>query len=148
MASCLICRKLSGEVAVAGGFVYEDDVVAAFHAASVERPEEPVYLGQLLVVTKRHAPRLGDLTDDEAAAVGVAATRLARSLVEQGGADWVYSAVIGTRVPHFHVQLLPRYADTPRDLPWYHVDEWEGARRGAPRRSRRSSSSCVRRMAP
>jgi diadenosine tetraphosphate (Ap4A) HIT family hydrolase len=75
MASCLVCGKLSGEVAVHGGFVYEDELIAAFHAASVERPDEPAYLGHL-VVTKRHVLGLSDLTDDEAGAVGVAAKRL------------------------------------------------------------------------
>jgi histidine triad (HIT) family protein len=130
MASCLICQKVSGQVAVPGGLVYEDDLVAAFHATSVDRPDEPAYFGHLLVVTRRHVPRLDDLTDDEAAAVGVAATRLAGKLADQSGADWVFSAVIGTRVPHFHYHLLPRYPETPRDLPWHQVDEWEGARRG------------------
>jgi diadenosine tetraphosphate (Ap4A) HIT family hydrolase len=132
MASCLVCRKLSGEAAVHGGFVYEDELVAAFHAASVERPDEPAYLGHLLVVTKRHVPGLSDLTDDEAGAVGVVATHLAGRLVDRSGADWVFSAVIGTRVPHFHYHLIARYPETPRDLPWHQVDEWEGARRGDP----------------
>ncbi len=117
---------------MAGGFVYADELVAAFHVVSVERPEEPAYLGHLLVVTRRHVPRLGDLTDDEAAAVGVAATRVAGSLVEKGGADWVFSAVIGTGVPHFHYHLVARYPETPRELQWHQVDEWDGARRGGP----------------
>jgi diadenosine tetraphosphate (Ap4A) HIT family hydrolase len=132
VASCLVCRELTGEVVLPGGFVYEDELVAGFHVISIEQPDEPSYLGHLLVVTKRHAPRLGDLTDDEAAAVGVAATHLARSLVHRGGADWVFSAVIGTGVPHFHYHLVARYPETPRDLPWHQVDEWEGARRGDP----------------
>jgi diadenosine tetraphosphate (Ap4A) HIT family hydrolase len=121
---------LSGEGAVPGGFVYEDELVAAFHATSVAQPDEPAYFGHLLVVTRRHVPSLSDLTDDEAASVGVAATRLARRLAVRGEADWVFSAVIGTRVPHFHYHLLPRYPETPRDLPWHQVDDWEGARRG------------------
>jgi diadenosine tetraphosphate (Ap4A) HIT family hydrolase len=130
VVSDLVCRELSGEVSLPGGFLHEDELVAAFHVVSVERPEEPVYLGHLLVVTKRHVPRLGDLTESEAAAVSVAATRLARVLVNKGGADWVFSAVIGTGVPHFHYHLVARYPETPRDLPWHQVDEWEGAPRG------------------
>jgi histidine triad (HIT) family protein len=42
----------------------------------------------------------------------------------------VHSGVVGTHVPHFHLHLVPRYADTPQDVPWYEVDECDGARRG------------------
>jgi histidine triad (HIT) family protein len=33
-------------------------------------------------------------------------------------------------VPHFHLHLLPRYPETPPDVPWHAVDEWDGARHG------------------
>ena len=46
MEPCPICRKLSGEVAVDGCFLCEDELVAAFPAASVEGPEGPAYLGR------------------------------------------------------------------------------------------------------
>jgi diadenosine tetraphosphate (Ap4A) HIT family hydrolase len=61
--------------------------------------------------------RFGELTPEEGAAVGRAAARLAKALTDAGGAEWVYSAVIGTGVPHFHLHLLPRFAGTPRDVP-------------------------------
>jgi diadenosine tetraphosphate (Ap4A) HIT family hydrolase len=79
---------------------------------------------------RRHVARFGELTDDESAAVGRAAARLARALTEAGGAEWVYSAVIGSGVPHFHLHLFPRYPGTPREVAWYEVDEWEGAPHG------------------
>jgi diadenosine tetraphosphate (Ap4A) HIT family hydrolase len=85
-----------------------------------------------MVVTRRHAPSLADLNDEEAAAVGRAAARLARALSDVGGAERVFSAVVGTGVPHFHQHLLPRYPDTPPDVPWHSVDDWEGATRGDP----------------
>jgi histidine triad (HIT) family protein len=130
-ASCLVCRELQGEVILPGGLVSEDELTAAFHAPPLEEIGNPrPYLGHLFVVTRRHVARFGELTDEEAAAVGRAAARLAAALTDAGGADWVYSAVIGTRTPHFHLHLLPRYPETPRDLPWYSTDEWEGARRG------------------
>jgi histidine triad (HIT) family protein len=130
-AECLVCRELRGDVAVPGGFLWQDEAAVAFHAPPVEevgnaRP----YLGHLLVVTRRHVARLGDLTEGESAAVGRTAARLARALTEAGGAEWVYSAVIGTGVPHFHLHLVPRYAGTPREVAWHAVDEWEGARHG------------------
>ena len=35
-------------------------------------------------------------------------------------------------MPHFHLHLVPRYADTPEDVAWHEVDEWDGARHGSP----------------
>lgn len=130
-AECLVCRELRGDVALPGGFIWQDEVTVAFHVPPLDeignlRP----YLGHLLIVTRRHVPRLGELTDDEGAAVGRAAARLARTLTEAGGAEWVYSAVIGTGVPHFHLHLVPRYAGTPSEVAWYEVDEWEGGPHG------------------
>jgi histidine triad (HIT) family protein len=128
---CLVCRELVGDIPVPGDFLWQEKDAVAFHVPPVEEIGNPrPYLGHLLVVTQRHVARLGDLTPEEAAAVGRAAARLAKALVDAAGAEWVYSAVIGTGVPHFHLHLLPRFAGTPRDVPWHAVDEWEGAQRG------------------
>lgn len=130
-SGCLVCREVSGEQQVPGGFLVEDDHVVSFHGwPLLAGGDARAYLGHLLVVTRRHAPRFADLTDAESAAVGRAGARLARALSNGVGADWVYSAVIGTHVPHFHLHLWARYADTPRDVPWHKIDEWEGARHG------------------
>ena len=130
-AECLVCRELGGDVAVPGGFLLEDAAAVAFHYPPLEEVgNSRPYLGHLLVVTRRHVARLGELTEDESAAVGRMGARLARALTEAGGAEWVYSAVIGTGTPHFHQHLLPRYPDTPRDTPWHSVDEREGGRHG------------------
>lgn len=114
-----------------GGFLWQEEVAVAFHVPPLDELENPrPYLGHLLIVTRRHVARLGELTDDEGAAVGRAAARLARRLTEAGGAEWVYSAVIGTGVPHFHLHLVPRYAGTPREVAWHEVDEWDGGPHG------------------
>jgi diadenosine tetraphosphate (Ap4A) HIT family hydrolase len=128
---CLVCQELQGDVAVPGGFLWQDESVVAFHLPPLEDRGNPrPYLGHLLVVTRRHVARLGDLTDDESSAVGRAAARLARALTDAGGAAWVYSAVIGTGVPHFHLHLIPRYPATPREVVWHEVSRWEGAPHG------------------
>lgn len=129
---CLVCREASGEIERPGGFVLEDELAFAHHAFPAEDSPAAVYLGHLLVSPKRHAPGLADVTDEEAAAVGVAASRVSRALVAEG-ADHVFAAVIGTGTPHLHVHLVARYPETPRDVPWHGVDEWEGARRGGAR---------------
>jgi histidine triad (HIT) family protein len=131
-AGCLVCRELRGDVEVPHGFLLEDAAAAAFHYPPLEEVvgDSRPYLGHLLVVTRRHVARLGELTEDESATVGRMMARLARALTEAGGAEWVYSAVVGRAVPHFHLHLLPRYPGTPRDVQWHSVDEWEGPEHG------------------
>lgn len=118
-------------MAIPGGFLAADQSVVGFHVPPLDEIGNPrPYLGHLLVVTRRHVAKLGDLNDDESSSVGRTAARLARALTEQGGAEWVYSAVIGTGVPHFHLHLLPRYPATPREVPWHAIDEWDGGPHG------------------
>jgi diadenosine tetraphosphate (Ap4A) HIT family hydrolase len=128
---CFICRKQRGEVALAGGPIVEDALLVASHEwESPEGVPEDVYLGHVYVETKRHAPSFADLTAEEAQAVGLLASRLSAALKEALGADYVFAAVIGTGVPHFHLHLVARYPHTPSDVRWHEVDEWEGAPRG------------------
>jgi hypothetical protein len=78
-----------------------DGLVVASHA--------PVggTLGYLFVETRRHAVRIEGLTDAEAAAVGMAASR---------GAELV-------------ADVFCRYPGTPADWHWDAVDEWPGVPR-------------------
>jgi diadenosine tetraphosphate (Ap4A) HIT family hydrolase len=128
---CFICRKHRGEVALAGGPIHADDLLFAAHAWETPHgvPED-VYVGRVFVETKRHAAAFADLSAEEAAAVGVLASRLSRAMRNALGADFVFAAVIGTGVPHFHLHLVARYPETPADVPWHGVDEWSGAPRG------------------
>src|SRR6188472_2057397 len=65
-------------------------------------------LGCLFIESAQHVPYVTDLTDDDAAALGLLRTRLTRALRDVLGAEFVITAVIGTGVPHFHEHLLPR----------------------------------------
>lgn len=129
MPDCLVCRELSGEIHIPGSFILSDPLAVGFHVPPLEANSKP-YLGHLLVVTRRHIASLADLTEAESATVGRMASHLASMLRERAGAEWVYSAIIGTGVPHFHQHLLPRYPGTPSEVRWYAVDEWEGGRHG------------------
>lgn len=129
--ACLVCRKHRGEVRIPGGAIYEDDLVYAGHAGACEDADH-VYLGYLMAETKRHTPGLADLTDDEAAAIGLLVARLSRALKATEGAEHVYAFVIGDGVPHLHVHVVPRYPGAPRDYWGVHVDEWPDAPHGGP----------------
>jgi histidine triad (HIT) family protein len=118
---CAICAKHRDT----GAAVFADEHVVVSHLAG----EQDVYLGYLFVETRRHVAELGDLEPGEAAAVGRAAQRASAAL-QRAGAEHVYAAVIGHGIAHFHLHLIARWPDTPREFWWVRVDEWPGAPRG------------------
>jgi len=123
-SGCMLCDALRGGVYDRAHLVWDDDplVVVAHVSTGV--------LGHLLVVTRRHAPYLSDLTRDEAAAVGRAVVMSARALRAELEPEYVFSAVIGTGVAHFHQHLTVQHRGTPADVPWHQVEEWDGAPSG------------------
>ena len=70
-------------------------------------------VGQSLVIPRRHAPTLLDLTDEESVAILAAARRLMQALIDalqplgvllyQNNGVWS-----GQEVPHFHLHVVPR----------------------------------------
>lgn len=70
-------------------------------------------VGQCCVITRRHVGTLLDLTDDESAAIIVAAKKVAHALVQTYQPlgvltfqnNGVYS---GQEVPHYHFHVIPR----------------------------------------
>lgn len=91
-ADCFICRKHRGEIHVAGGCIYEDDYVYVGHIGS---SGSAVYVGYVMVDLKRHVAGYGDMTEDEASAVGSVLNRIGKALKETEGAEHVYSFVQG-----------------------------------------------------
>lgn len=125
---CLICREVAGEVDLPGGLLWDDEHVLAFHLPPLDFNPRP-YLGHCLMVARRHVDLLGDLTPDEAAAVGRASQAIASAL-QQVGIARVHVAVIGTGVPHFHQHLFPRYPGMGAELSWMQLDEHPDAPHG------------------
>ncbi len=125
---CLICAKHRGEGPLVGPQVWQDDHVVVSH-----RPvggDGTVFLGYLFVETRRHAAYLDELTDAEAGAVGRAVRRAARGLRAELGAEFVFSAIVGRGVAHFHQHLFVRHPGTPTSYGWTTSDEWPEAPRG------------------
>lgn len=126
---CVICRKHRGEVMIPGGIVYSDDLFVVGHAGVPDRLED-IYLGYLMIETRRHTPGLDDLAVGEAIGVGVLARRLAQALKATEAAEHVYAFVLGDGVPHFHMHIVPRYPGAPREYYGPRVDDWPDAPRG------------------
>jgi histidine triad (HIT) family protein len=134
-ADCFICRKHRERGSlIPGGPVGEDELVLVSHVVPPDvlgGEGTTAYMGQLFVEPRRHAPGLADLTDAEARSVGWWSTRASRALRAVCRAEHVYAAVFGDAVPHLHVHLLPRFADTPREYWGVRVNRWPQARRGS-----------------
>jgi diadenosine tetraphosphate (Ap4A) HIT family hydrolase len=74
-------------------------------------------IGQCVVIPRRHVPTLLDLEGPEEAAVMAAAKRIARALVETYTPDGVLlyqnnGVGSGQEVPHFHLHVVPRQAES------------------------------------
>jgi len=113
--------------ATAHRLVYDDDLLYAYHP---EDDDGPSYLGSLLIVTKRHAPTLADLTDAEARAIGLLVARLGRALKACVDAERIYTHCFAETVPHVHMYVIARYSHTPKEFLRWRVFDWPDAPRG------------------
>ncbi|MQY27496.1 hypothetical protein NRB56_30790 [Nocardia sp. RB56] len=120
--SCPICAKHRGLGPLVGPVIFAGELVVVSHRPLTEGAPIP---GYLFVETRRHAPTLADLTGAEAAAVGGAAARAAYALRSELEPEFVFSAITGRSVPHFHQHVFARPAGTPATIPWYDVGSWE-----------------------
>jgi len=126
-SDCFACTKHRQGLGAPGGVLYEDRLVYAGHAFSERDSSRPAYRGLLVVEPKRHLAGLGDMDDEEAAAIGRLVNRLARTLKLLAGADHVYSWVMGHRVAHLHVLVAPRYPGTPPEYRGTRLSSWPDA---------------------
>jgi histidine triad (HIT) family protein len=114
-SDCIFCKIIAGDLP--GQIVDQDERTVAFMDIS------PATRGHALVVPRRHARDLLEIEPDELAATMLAAQRLARRIHERLGADGVNllnscGRAAWQTVFHFHVHVIPRYADDPLRLPW------------------------------
>ncbi len=132
MPDCLFCRIVAGELPATR--IEEDERTLAFMDIN------PATRGHALVVPKAHARDLGEIGQEDLAACAATARRVAERQRERLGADGVnllnaYGAAAWQSVFHFHIHVIPRYADDPLRLPWV-------PGRGTPTRSPRRGRSC------
>jgi diadenosine tetraphosphate (Ap4A) HIT family hydrolase len=129
VSDCLICDQLASVDGLPGGALIDDDLVVGYHLPPIDRfPRQ--YLGRVLLVTRRHVDHLGDLTADEAMAVGRGARIVAAAMRNLDEVTRVHVAVIGLHVPHFHMHLIARYDWVPPDADWNRLHEHPKARLG------------------
>jgi histidine triad (HIT) family protein len=112
---CLFCQIVAGELP--GQIIDEDERTVAFMDIN------PATRGHALAVPRRHAKVLLEIDPDDLAATVLTAQRVARRAMQRLDADGVNllnscGPVAGQTVFHFHVHVIPRYADDSVRLPW------------------------------
>ncbi len=87
-------------------------------------------IGQCVVVPRRHAPTILDLSADESTAVMLAAQRLTDAFANEFGPDGVLlyqnnGTGSGQEVPHFHLHVVPRRTGSDWGLGPPHIERLE-----------------------
>lgn len=112
---CIFCQIAAGELPAQ--IVDEDELTISFMDV------HPGTRGHALVIPRRHVRDLWEVEPENMAAVMRAAQRLALRMRERLDAEGVNlinscGSAAWQTVFHFHVHVIPRYADDPLKLPW------------------------------
>ncbi|HZL54536.1 MAG TPA: HIT domain-containing protein [Solirubrobacteraceae bacterium] len=115
MADCIFCKIAEG--------VLPASVVAAEERALAFLDINPATRGHTLVIPRAHAQDIHDIDAEDLAAAAALAQRIAGRARERLHADGVTllqssGAAAWQTVFHFHIHVIPRYADDPLRLPW------------------------------
>jgi diadenosine tetraphosphate (Ap4A) HIT family hydrolase len=108
---CPACELVAGRREVTGGVLWRSGGFA-LHALTDPTPLR----GWLVLTSERHARAWYDLEPAELSALGGVAARVMAAQRAVLQAEHVYAFAIGDLLHHFHLHLVPRYADTPERL--------------------------------
>ncbi len=109
--SCIACDIVRGARRTPGGILRREGGFV-LHAVADASPLR----GWVVLTSERHARAWPDLDAGALAALGPLAARAMAAQRTALGAEHVYAFSIGDAVRHFHLHLVPRYADTPERL--------------------------------
>ena len=115
MSDCIFCAIVAGEAPAE--ILDSDEHTVSFMDIN------PATVGHALVIPKRHSADLIEIPTEDLERTSVAARRLAERMRETLAPDGfnVINAcgpVAWQSVFHFHLHVVPRYADDPLELPW------------------------------
>ena len=112
---CVFCKIRDGQIPSAK--VYEDEKTFAIMDIN------PLNPGHCLVITKQHAATLFEAAEADLAAAIAAAHRVGtavRAAVKADGLNMLQAngAAAFQSVPHFHLHLIPRFANDGKGFDW------------------------------
>jgi histidine triad (HIT) family protein len=118
MEDCIFCKIIKGEIPCFK--VYEDNKVLAFEDIN------PIAEGHTLIIPKRHAQDLWEISSDDLTAVHLASQKIIRAIKKALSPTGVALLQLNGRganqvVGHYHLHLMPRTGESP-PLP---VTDWE-----------------------
>lgn len=71
-----------------------------------------------------------EATDEEMAAIGKMLKSLSKAMMDILDAAHVYAFIVGEGLFHFHIHVIARYKDAPKEYWGPSVDEWPDAPKG------------------
>jgi len=115
---CVFCKIVAGEIP--SYKVYEDEKVLAFLDI------KPVHPGHILVIPKKHAANLEEISEEDLKAV-ITVVKHIGSLIKNNLKYESYNVienndpVAGQEIPHLHFHLIPRLENDGLNL-WAHQE--------------------------
>lgn len=110
MDDCIFCKIVRGEIP--SFKVYEDDKVFAFEDIN------PVSKGHTLIIPKKHAENIWELSEEELIAIQKVSKKIAHAIKEVLNPDGIACLQLNGRavnqvVMHYHFHLIPRSPGEP-----------------------------------
>ena len=114
MGDCIFCKIVAGEVPAE--VVQEDEHTIAFMDIN------PWTRGHALVIPRNHSADLLEIREEDLSHTAAGAKRLAERMKDKLGCDGINllnacGPAAWQTVFHFHIHVIPRYADDPLRLP-------------------------------
>ena len=112
---CIFCKLANGIIPT--NSIYEDGEF------NVILDLAPATKGHALILPKEHAANIYELPEETAGKVFKLAKKLATKMTDKLGADGFNivqnnGEIAGQTVFHFHLHLIPRYADDNQEILW------------------------------
>lgn len=112
---CIFCKIAKGEIP--SKTIYEDEEFRVILDLG------PATRGHALILPKKHADNLYELSDETAASAMKLARRMALLMKEKLHCDGLNlvqnnGAAAGQTVSHFHVHIIPRYEGDGQSINW------------------------------
>lgn len=106
MTDCIFCKIVSGEIP--SKKIYDDHKFMAFLDVN------PRAKGHALIIPKKHASTLSDLSKEDAGSIFQIVQYIAKTATERLAAKGYNigsnnGESAGQAVPHFHIHIIPRY---------------------------------------
>ena len=115
MDNCIFCKIAKGEIP--SNTIYEDD------SFRVILDNGPATKGHALVLPKEHYADLYEIPEDVVAGAVKVAKKVAANMKEKLSCDGLNlvqnnGEAAGQTVMHFHLHIIPRYADDGQHILW------------------------------